>query len=307
MSDFDFRSGAVAAKESSEKKSPSGSAKTEYFNLKDGESTILRFLTDVDEIITVDQHTFVSTRPAPSGYTGKFPQAMNAICRRDPAFGGTYADCFICDHLAIEEKKFAAKPRAWALAAVREPVYENGSLVGLRDAVRRVPEVIDGRETGREVEEKAVVIVNMAFHNFFSHVFGHANSAANGGTLLNRDYEIRRSGSGLQTSYTITGLDKITMEDGKTYDLRDPDIMARYRPYPDLTQILVDRSSDDYYARFFDTRVPHPQQGAGSSSSTLNGDQGMRFAVTAPTNDMPTVPTSASAEDIMSRVTARNA
>lgn len=258
MSSPDFRRGSDVIEAS---KSGTAFAKTNFFSLKDGESAVLRFLTDWDDIIVVNQHSMVPTKTAPADFTGNWPQAVTSVCRRDPAFKSFgYADCYVCDHISIKGKPARPQARQWALAVLRESVKENGVVVGFRDAVRRVAEIKDGKPTGNEVEEKAIVVVNMAYNNFFNSLDGFCSVYH---TIVDRDYTIRRTGSGLDTVYHIIPMDVSILPDGRRFDLRDPELMARYEPLPDLGKIVTDRSADDYYARFIDTRMANP-----SSSKT---------------------------------------
>lgn len=264
MSNPNFRRGADAAKEAASKSSGSSFARTHFFGIKDGERAVVRFLTDATDWLVVAQHSMVTTRPAPADFKGNWPQANTAVCRRDVAFSGMYSDCYVCDHVQGKGGK-PSKPvqRQWALAVLREEVTDGGRVVGYRDQVRKVAEMRDGQPTGVEVEEKAVVVINMAYNNFFSALDGYAGIY---GTVLDRDYLIKRTGGGLDTTYQIVPIDPITLSDGRRFDLREPDLMARYEPLPDLGAIVTERSSDEYFARFFDVRLPQPASTEGRSN-----------------------------------------
>jgi len=261
-----FRKGAEEAREASK-----GAAfpKSHYFSL-DGNphspnnSAILRFLTDKDDLIVVDQHNNIPTKGEPKDFEGSWPKAMSAVCRKDRAFEGMYDDCFICDHIVDGKKIKRPSGRSWALAVLREEVKEDGKIVGYRDATREVAELDDkGKPTGETHMEKAIVIVNMGYKNFFGILDGFG---AHYGTLLDRDYKIRRQGTETDTTYQIVPLDPIEVDDdGTIFDLRDPQFMARYDA-PDLVDLVAEKASDDFYARFFDTRVQAPS--SKSSDST---------------------------------------
>lgn len=271
MSSISFRKGAEAAKEAASKSGGSAFARTHFFGIKDGERAVVRLLTDYNDWLVVSQHSMVPTRPAPADFTGNWPASNTAVCRKDVAFTGVYADCFVCDHVQIKGKPAKAVQRSWALAVLREEVTEGGRLVGYRDQVRKVAEMRDGKPTGVEIEEKAIVVINMAYNNFFNALEGYSSIY---GTVLDRDYLIKRTGGGLDTQYQIVPLDPITLADGRRFDLREPDLMARYQPLPDLEAIVTERSSDDYYARFFDVRLPQPtSQSAGTSNPAVAAAQ----------------------------------
>jgi hypothetical protein len=259
-----------------------------FFSLDDGDETIIRFITEADprpilddkgkpkldedgdpmiELgwITVDQYGFLPTKDQPKNYQGKtWPKSMPAVSRSDPAFAWMFEDDYVAEHMR-DSKGNAYRPsqRYWALACIREEVREGGRVVGYKDKTREV-EVPgkDGAES-KTITEKDIVIVNMAYSNFFSILTGFVKQY---GTALDRDYHIRRKGSGPNdTEYKITPLDRIAVADNKPgfegadgrryYDLRDPEIAARYEYATPLWEIVLQRASDEYYERFFDKRV----------------------------------------------------
>lgn len=252
----EFRRGAQEAQEAS--KAGAQFARTHYFQIDDGKSEILRLLTDHDAWIVVDQHQNVPTRSKPSDYPddSKWPDKMPAVCRKDKAFEGMYADCFICEHVVGTNGVKRPGARTWALAVLREEVRENGQVVGYRDKTREVAVMgEDGKPTKETKTEKAIVVVNMGYKNFFAALAGFG---AHYHTVLDRDYLVKRSGTGTDTTYNIIPMDPIAMADGGVFDVRRPEVMARYGDLPDLGEIVTERSSDEYYARFFDTRVAQP-------------------------------------------------
>lgn len=254
-----FRKGADAAEEAAKRRS---FQKDHYFSLDDQESAIIRFITDEPDWITVLQYNFVPTKPAPLGKDGKpvekWPKTMSAVCRKDPAFEGIYDDDYIGENIIDPRSKklFKAQPRVWALACLREEVKEDGRVVGYRDKVREV-EITrkgdDGKETTEVVKEKAIVIVNMAQKNFFGIMAGFARRY---GTMLDRDYYIKRKGDDQNTTYEIVPLDKT-----EGHDLRDPETAAKYTPPAPLEEIVASRASDEYYGRFFDPNWVDPEAG----------------------------------------------
>ena len=252
---------------------------TKFFRLKDGESGVYRFLTDYVGVNTPDggvtggwlptkQHQNIETKGTPADFKGdNWPKRMAAPCRYDEIWQGTYPDCFICDNPKENQRK--ATQRFWALAVVREQVLENGKIVGTKDGTRTYTRKNDDGED-EEVTEKDIVVVNMAYKNFFALLDG---AGSRNGTILDRDYFIRRTGATMNdTSYAILPEDKITTtvdDEQVPFDLRDDALMARYLPeaaevgYAQAStnaigEILSDRTSDDFYGRFFDTRITIP-------------------------------------------------
>lgn len=254
-----FRKGAEAAKDASK----GGSfARTQFFGLKDQESTILRFLTDADVWITVDQHQMIPTKAKPSDYPAdaNWPERMGSVCRRDPAF--SYGECYICDFLVGQVKSgkgVLKKPggRTWALACLREEVKEDGKVVGLRDKTREVTIAEKDGQPERTITEKAIVVVNLGYKNFFSILEGFAGRY---GTILDRDYWIKRSGDDKDTTYQVVPMDPIDTERGR-FDLREPEFMQRYKSDLDLETTISERADDDFYARFFDPRFSSSKDG----------------------------------------------
>lgn len=305
-----FRRGGKAAKEAAAQKSRFD--KIDYFKLEDGESIILRFLTDVDPHwvhadtgqvvyryddgvppdnsgkwietggwITCDQHSFVPTKPAPAGYTGNWPKSMGANCRRDPAFNEVYSDCFICDHMKKSDgKPFSRTARVNAYAFVREEIYDNGRLSGYKTKlVERQRTDKDGNPTGDKYMDPVIQHVQMADRNFFANLRGYGDHY---GTILDRDFKITRSGSGMNdTSYTFIPCDPVpnpteeTRDQFPNLDLRNPAVAEKfgvgdYCPEDKvsrttLAELVADRASDEYYGRFFDTRVTVDTKGGGDS------------------------------------------
>ena len=242
-----FRTGSDAAKEANKRAS---FARTEYFGLDDGQQAIVRFITPHTEWLTAEQHQMVPTKTKPADFDGNWPEKMGAICRNEQAFAGAYASCWICDN--VEGKPSKRAPRTWAIACLREEVLEGGKVVGLKDQTREVTRKKAGATSDDDTEtvvEKAVVVMRLSWQNFFSVLEGFAHHY---GTILDRDYVIRRQGAGLDTKYQIVPLDPIQMEDGSRYTLETPEVAARYVTGLDLIDVMTRQSSDEFYARFFD-------------------------------------------------------
>jgi hypothetical protein len=298
----DFRRGAEAAAEAG--KGGGNFPKTHYFGLEDQESVLVRFITDKDDWLVVDQHSSVPTKRQPADYQGQnWPQKMGAVCRKDKALRPVYPDgCYICEHLVDGKQVKKAGGRTWALACLREEVRGDGSpemggeeqkgkVLGIRDQTREVAEIgPDGKPTGVTTVEKAIVVVNMGYKNFFASLTGFAGHY---GTVLDRDYLIKRNGTDQTTTYSIIPLDPIVMPDGRKYDLRDPEFAARYATDIDIVELLLDRSSDEFYGRFFDPRVEASFKGGS------NGGSGSTAASTPPK------PSNEPSEDKMAALAAR--
>lgn len=302
----------VLGKRGAEAYVPAGGGfnRTDFFSLDDGSSAVLRFLTDFEAVRASDgelaggwpafrQHQNIPTKPKPSDYKGNWPATMPANCRRDPQFADAYSDCYICDVIG-PTLQYYKKPgqRYFALAVLREAVKEDGRIVGYRDQLKEI--TIKGKdgEEDRTEKVKAVVVVNMAWKNFFSILNGYASAY---GTVLDRDYKVERHGEKLDTTYTIIPLDPTGANlDGETvpFDLRDDRLMVRYLPRAAdigyakasderLSEVIAERASDDFYARFFDATKAVPASGGGTGGN----------AAAEPQSTNGTVPTQAVAPD----------
>lgn len=281
------RGGKAAEQEAAQRRTFS---KAEYFKLeKSGDSTVLRFIDDSDRWIYIGQHSFVDTkdRPADVKADEKWPDKMSSVCRKDKAFQDPdstpyYPDgCYICDHMVKPDgKKFWPQVRLWARAVVREAVLATaedvasgkyGDVVeGQRLGYRDVEQELKDEKTGVTRMVKKIVVVNMGVKNFFGAMQGYHDVY---GTALDRDYHITRSGTGTETDYKIVPLDAIP-----SFNLKSPELQAKYQQYAvdaqisddDLEKMIVELSSDDYYARFFDRtkQAPAKKVKKDSDSST---------------------------------------
>lgn len=275
---FDFREGAEAAAEGA--KGGGNFPRVEFFSLDDKGQAILRFLHDYTTDrnadgtpkyphlahpsfpmstawIVINQHGYIPTKDKPDGYDGNWPSLMGGVCRKDKAFKDTFPDCYVCDFMKQGNgKPYRPQSRSWALAVMREEVRENGELQGYRDMTREVAVMgEDGKPTGETTIEKRIVVVNMAWKNFFSALEGFGKIY---GTILDRDYVIIRKGDDKDTDYQIVGLDPIPAADGSRFDVRNPTHYERFANTLDIPLIIAERAGDDFYARFFDKRVTAP-------------------------------------------------
>ena len=238
-----------------------------FLSLEDGEACYLRFLADGPDWISVDQYGFLPTKPQPEGWSGGWPKHMSAVSRADVNDRGektfaafNYADDFIADFMRDKDNKpYKASKRCWAYVCMREEVVENGRIVGFRDKTREVSFEKDDGTTVTEIV-KDIRICNLGWKNFFAPVNGFAKKF---GTILNRDIWVKRKGSGQNdTTYEV-----VPMDPTPDWDLRNPEVAAAYPVEKPLDELVVYRTSDDYYARFFDTRVKYVPEGRGGTTA----------------------------------------
>lgn len=266
-----FRKGGEGAAEASKSQSFARGNRIGYLSLDANEKVIVRYITEYADWIYVAQHSSCPTKNKPQGFDGKWPQAMTAICRYDPAFEGIYSDCYICDAEIQNKygKRVSNATRIWALAVEREEVIGDGSdalggpdmkgkRVGCTDVMEEVDEVgPDGKETGNKIVQRKYVIVNFAHKNFFS---GLAACNSEYGSTTDRDYRITRTGAETDTIYSHFPLAETpNLKPGtpKWQEKYLDDLAAREI---DLGTIVAEKASDDFYARFFDpTKTVKPR------------------------------------------------
>lgn len=263
----------------------------------EGESVIIRFVTDEPEFREVMQHSFINTKQAPSDKPAdkKWPIKMGAVCRQSPGFDALYDDCWICDHVTKDGKNgpYPIKPslRLWAVAVEREEVlgtqemadageiepYQVGDVVGYRDKTQERTIFKDGKPLDEKVTEKVWLVLNFGLDNFFDKVLGFAHSYKN---VVDKDYMVTRIGRGTDTDYAISPLEPQTVQvDGKNvkFDLRNPIFAKEYEIPFSLDEIIAEQASDAHYEKFFDTRVSktwaelYPKRENDESSDSSDG------------------------------------
>lgn len=171
-----------------------------YFSLGDGESIIVRFLTDVEDILETQFYEFVQ------GNNGK-PQSFIVapdFYADDPdwrgedwvlKYGGRSKD-----YKTKELEAPKAKTRLVALVVEREE-YAVDSATGGRPKMRTRDKLIDVEDReGKTHRGRNFVVIRQAPKFWSSLVTYHEDY----GTLCDRDYKIVRTGKQLDTTYTIT-------------------------------------------------------------------------------------------------------
>jgi hypothetical protein len=276
---FNFRRGAEQAEQAVKDAAYSG-GKVRFFGLADGDSVIVRLVTEYMEWISVAQHNGVPTIAAPADFKGSWPTSMTAVCQNDKAFADDngnyfpgYGQCVLCKSDAINSY---GKPvsrtaiRHWALACVREPVLENGVRVGCTDKVVE----LGGDDDSKKTKGRDVIVVNMGWKNFFSSLNGFKFAY---GSAADRDYMIRRTGEGRDTSYQFMPLDPIPgYKPGGAEWPYDKECETQDL---DLGTIVSERASAEYYAKFF---------GDGTkSASAPSGEQPSSAPVADAAADVP--------------------
>lgn len=277
MTTPNFQRGGKAAEEESRKRNAAGFARVNYLRMEDGERVFIRLIDDSPEWIWINQHEFIPTKGAPEDYKAqdgkKWPDKMSGVCRHDKAFKGIYTDCYICDEMRKPDgKKYRPAIRIYARAVEREAVIgtkemvEEGKIpedrigfqVGFRDKLVEEP-VLDseGKPTEKMETRKKILVLRFGLKNFFGQLQGFYDVQ---GKLVNRDLAVTRKGTDTDTVYSIVPLDPTP-----GHDLSDPATKTKYEDAckaagVDLGRLLVDQSSDEYYARWFDKTKEAPSR-----------------------------------------------
>lgn len=336
--DFDFSSGGLAAQEQAKaereaRKAARGTRTylTSILN-EDGATCLVRFVTDEPPggpngaNIYVNQH-YVPTKGAPKGKPKEsdWPDRAGAVCRYTKVGPknnqrSAYNDCYICDIMRDNKgKKYSNGQRGWAIAVIRKevvgtqemvdqgliPEQKLGVVVGYTDDTIEADEIgPDDKPTGNKVQKKNYVIVNLGLKNFWNGILAFYKRY---GTLLDRDYEITRSGEGTDTDYKAVPLDVIQKnvldENGQPtgqkepFDLRDEKYAALYNDHGiDLKKIIVRQMSKAHYDRYFDPRVEVDWEQENSDDTPSAASGGTRAA--ANPDSATAAPTGANADKL---------
>ena len=296
-----FDQGAGAAKEAAEASGGNFVRDWDWFDLEDGNSAFLRFLSDafvdpryphVGGWISVMQHNSILTCPRPEWHkTGertkdkKWPARMKCVCRNTQVGpegakrplhlllpdAEEYQGCYVCDNRRSEKGgALTGSGRTWALAVVREQVPLEGGGVTY---VTKTVEVED--EQGNKVQKPLTVVVNQAYSNFFKQLEGEATGRGTN-TVLDRDFKITRVGEKLNTDYIIVGMDQVGWIDPNTQqqvilDLRIPEHFAAFDTGVKLDEIVADQASVSWQRRWFDESYVPPAKDDESSGSSQGG------------------------------------
>lgn len=204
-------------------KSPAGGLGTiNFLYWAGGETKVIRFLTDANEIFVTKVHERVADK------TGK---KRTFLCKQELG-----EKCPLCDS--------SLRPRemGYALAVLREELFteENGRKVisGYKDFTHE----IEAEENGKKIKKKApyVGIVNQAPSNFWLYINAVYEKY---GSLKDFDIEIKRQGSDTKTQYIPFP--------GPVLKIENMD--ERYKKFvPDLEGYLKYLGSDTYYSKHLD-------------------------------------------------------
>lgn len=287
---FEFTQVGEGAVEAGKSQGGSRFNKIEFFDLDDGETAFLRFLWDSPEWVYCDQHAMVPTKNPPADYTGtSWPKAMPATCRYWKVFNGFFSDCFVCDSKMKDQwgKDMKPKSRVWCVAQVREEVFGDGTeemggpamkgkRLGFKDALREIEEKdAEGNLTGNKTYERRLVVINQSSFMFFD---GLQSIYTAYGTVCDRDYLIQKKGKGKDAKWPILPMDPVegcNRDNAEWWAKYDEAQKEQGVDIPGIKRLIVDRASDDYFARFIDpNKTPEPREGQQTGGQASGAPQG---------------------------------
>lgn len=254
--------GAEQAEKISDENKASGAFRLSQFVMKDGDApAAMHFITEQTEIVTLDVHQFIPTKPKPEGWPGdKYPKSMWAVCQLDRAFRlrgpdgelldgyeEGYGNCHI--HNVMAGKKDPtyggdlAKPasQVYGLAVMRKPLNDpvSGNVIGFQD------EMVEFKDAaGTTYQVPKIVIVSQKYSNFWHPIKATAYLPPH--TILDKDFIVSRKGNEYNIVPAI-----------QTPDLKPgTPAWAKYEEALKLTgfslaDYLIEHSTPDHYARFF--------------------------------------------------------
>jgi hypothetical protein len=259
-----------------------------FFRLKTGQVAFFRPYLDVGEILTVEMHGGVKTKPAPKG-AQKWPAAMGAVCQNDaifriygdngkpvepPQWEEGYGGCYIHLNYQNELDQFKkpvsqTRPQTWGVFVMRKPLRKvGGQLVALSNPLTERPDAFEDEMTdfklksGELVSLPRLVYVTQSYNNFWDVL---AQTVYMDGTWTNRDFRVTRE----DNEYKFNP----SPEDRKLFPGSDAwkryEEAARLRGI-DIATAIVDQANPKYYGRFFDPSYKDEEadgesQGAGAS------------------------------------------
>lgn len=270
---------AAALAEEEKKNRPGGFYRVPDLVIKDGESYLLRFATEITDLTTMSVHRFMPTKPKPESCDwDKWPDKMWAVCQRDNAFRvrdrqgnltdefeDGYGDCYLCntyggvmESVQNKFKKDKGRPDTltYGLAVLCKVLNDpaTGNVTGFAEETAEFKpgeDVIVGGETvakkGEIVQLPKIVLIAMRYSSFWHPV--QATAFLPPKIIRDKVFTVSRK----ENDYTITPVatDPPGTQAWKKYE--DALVITGF----DLDPYLLDHATPDHYAKFFDpARLP---------------------------------------------------
>jgi hypothetical protein len=289
---------AVAAELAEEEKRnrPGGFYRIPDLVIKDGESYLLRFATEITDLTTFGVHRFMPTKPKPGSCDwDKWPDKMWAVCQNYKAFrvrdgqGNTtdefedgYGDCYLCktyggvmEDVQGKFKKDKGRPDVltYGLAVLCKVLTDpaTGHATGFAEETAEYKpgeDVVVGGETlakkGEIVKLPKMVLIAMRYSTFWHPV--QATAFLPPRIIRDKVFTVGRK----ENDYTITPVatDAAGVEAWRKYD------QALAITGFNLDEYLLDHATPDHYAKFFDPdREPEGGYSRKSSDEEEDGQE----------------------------------
>lgn len=188
-----------------------------YFNLKADDSLIVRFLTDLPEVLTVDFYEFIKdNKDKPQNFIVRpdlleDPEAEDYVLN----YGGQQQD-----YATKELGEPTPKRRTVGIAVVRKEIVREGN--NGRPQMDYTDEWTEVELKSGKFEARKFIIIKQAYKNFWSPLRVLYDEY---GTICDRDYKITRVGKKTDTNYSI-----IPKREDPDWDMATsyPELLARY-------------------------------------------------------------------------------
>jgi hypothetical protein len=267
------RKGAAAAEQADAERGTQF-GRYEFFSMKEGETLLLRFLTEADQWPSALVHMGLPTKPAPEK-AKNWPERMSAVCQDDSQFQNEekvwdegYGDCDVKRLFAGQVDQYK-KPytktslRCWAAAVVREEINDNGRKV-VRDAKKA-----DG--------SIRIVLVNQSWFSFFAQINGIWQAV---GSITDRDMWIKLDpkGSNAYSTYRVVprNPDPDLHPGTEAWKAYEEAMTEQKLDGESLDALVLNQSSQEYYDRFFNKdviNVEEPEENVSGEVAASGGPE----------------------------------
>ncbi|QIG58363.1 ssDNA binding protein [Gordonia phage Skog] len=254
-----------------------------YANWKDGDTHVIRFVTDVQDILTCDFYEYIVDHKGKTQNFTALPDLIEGATDWVKHYGGKTRENGMTGDLVDP----TPRQRTVAIAVLREevPVEVNGKTrIGYQDVFEEI------EIKGKKYASRKFLLVKQSHKNFWQPMVGFYDEY---GTLCDRDYKITRSGAKTDTTYQIVPKDADREEFdlakhyeqygyGKPFDENDDDRFL-YCPQT-LTEWAEQYGSEDR-VKFWILGEKEGGDSKGGSSSTAKKPFGDRSS--AASDDTP--------------------
>jgi hypothetical protein len=228
-----------------------------FFRLADGDSTYVRFITDIDELADVSIHRMVKVaQPNPNGGAPK--ESWTDFVSRDP---GVFDDGDGTDWQVVmrDDIQHAPQKRITGLLVVLEPVFKKGVKTTRLGDVEKL--MLTGRYwTNKEGEDIFFPAYQLAFQsefNFWNSLKVHADEV---GPINENPFKVIRQGGKTDTTYLFHELNAPIVYHDKNGEPTNDEVDWSNLNMPTLPEILESLGSHERYVKYFGDKSLWRQQ-----------------------------------------------